>query len=84
MQRRRPVAIKEQVAALVATFEAHAAEDTRRFGEVNIKLDGIGADVKTLLDSRQYTRGFWKAILLVGSAAGGIAGLVVAVVALWK
>jgi hypothetical protein len=75
----------EQIAVLSVQFNQHAEEDTRRFSEVNEKLDNIGADVKSLLGSRQYTRGFWKAILLVGGGAGGAVGIVVAVVkSLWN
>lgn len=75
----------EQIAALAAQFEAHATEDTRRFVEVNGKLDDIGTDVKSLLQSRSFSRGFWKAVLLVGGGAGTIAGLIVtAVKALWN
>lgn len=74
----------EQLAALSAQFESHAIEDTRRFCEVNMKLDNIGANVEALLGRAQYTRGFWKAILLVGGSAGTVAGIIVAVVALWK
>lgn len=84
MARRKPVALGEQVAALAATLNAHTEEDTRRFVEVNGKLDGIGADVKALLGSRSYDKGFWKAVLLVSGGAGTVAGLIVAVIALWK
>lgn len=75
----------EQIAALAAQFEAHATEDTRRFAEVNVKLDDIGSDVKSLLQSRSFSRGFWKAVLLVGGGAGGtVAGVITLVKALWN
>ena len=83
--RRKPVRQGEQLAALAAEFQAHAEEDTRRVVEVNVKLDDIGSDVKSLLASRQFSRGFLKAVLLVAGGAGGAGGLIVAVVkALWN
>lgn len=84
--RKRTTSVKqgEQIAALSAQLTAHTEEDSRRFLEMNGKLDDIGADVKSLLVSRATGAGFWKAVLLVATGAGSIAGLVVAVVALWK
>lgn len=75
-------------AARLATLEAKVEErhdqNQRRFDELDRKVDGIATDVKVLLSSRSYTRGFWKAVLLVAGGAGSVAGLIVAVIALWK
>lgn len=65
--------------AVIATqLAAHTAEDARRFDEMSTKLDNIGKDVKSLLESRTFTRGMAKMAMIT---AGGISALVSLVIA---
>lgn len=68
---------KVTLEGLNATLQAHTAEDARRFEEMSGKLDSIGTDVKSLLESRSFSRGAWKAIVTAASAAGAAAGLLI-------
>lgn len=68
---------KATLDSLRATLQAHTEEDARRFVEMNGKLDDIATDVKSLLASRSYMRGAWKAIITAASAAGAAAGLLI-------
>lgn len=65
-------------------LETHTQHDDERFVALTALVTSIATDVKSLLDSRAYGRGFWKAVMLVGGGAGTIAGLAVAALALWK
>jgi len=63
---------------ILAALKEHADMDTTRFAAVEKKLDDIGGDVKSLLVSRSYVRGAWKAIVVLGGTAGAVVSLAVA------
>ena len=74
--------VADSVAAELVT---HTRHDDERFERLTALVEAIGGDVKSLLDSRSFQRGAWKAIGVVGGVAGTIAGLLVAIVkALWS
>jgi hypothetical protein len=55
----------------------HTQHDDERFERLTALVESIGGDVKSLLDSRSFQRGAWKAISVVGGIAGTVAGLLV-------
>ena len=65
-------------AKLAEELKAHDRLDTERFDAVNTKLDGIHADVKSLLASRSYVRGAWAAIATISGAVSFVVGIVIA------
>jgi hypothetical protein len=46
--------------------------------QTNVKLDGISLDVKSLLESRSFTRGVLRTATAVSTVVSVIIGLVVA------
>lgn len=57
----------------------HTQHDDERFERLTTLVESIGGDVRSLLASRSFQRGAWKAITVVGSVAGGLAAIVVAI-----
>lgn len=58
-----------KVSVLEARVEARHSEYMRRFDELETKISDVGKDVKSLLDSRSFSRGrkvgIWTTVTLV-------------------
>lgn len=61
------LASTERIAAELA---AHARLDDERHAENKQTLQEISDDVKSLLESRSFARGIWKAAVVAGGIAG--------------
>ena len=53
-------------AKLAEALEAHDRLDTERFDKVTTTLTEISTDVKSLLQTRSFTRGVWRAAFTGG------------------
>lgn len=63
--------------AVARELVTHTQHDDERFVALTALVTSIATDVKSLLDSRSFTRGAWKAIVMAASAAGAMAGLII-------
>ena len=68
----------EKFNALAAEIRAHSVVDIERFNKVDGALDEIASDVRSLLQTRSFTRGAWKAIVTIASTTSVIVGLIIA------
>lgn len=69
----------KQIAASVSTsLQEHTKLDDERFKSLTGTIEVIGVDVKSLLETRSFTRGAWKVIVTLSTIAGTIASLIVA------
>jgi hypothetical protein len=50
----------------------HTEHDDERFTALTVLVESIANDVKSLLDSRSFTRGVWKAASVAGGSVGGV------------
>lgn len=66
--------------AVAKELVAHTRLDDARHEENKQTLATISADVKSLLESRSYTRGLWKAATIAGAIAGTVISVIVAFV----
>ncbi len=71
---------RTEAARVARALEEHDRRDTDRFAELNVKLDTIGGDVKSLLASRSYVRGAWKAIVTISAGVAAAIGLAPALI----
>ena len=55
---------------IAAELTAHARLDDERHAENKQTLAEISEDVKSLLESRSFARGIWKAAVVAGGIAG--------------
>lgn len=62
---------------IAAELAAHARLDDERHAENKQTLQEIREDVKSLLDSRSFARGIWRAAAIVGAVAGACISYVV-------
>lgn len=67
-----------KVDELAAEVRAHVQADAKSFEGVEQALKEIGGDVKSLLDTRTFQRGAWKATVTIAGAAGTAGGIVFA------
>jgi hypothetical protein len=65
---------------LADALDAHDRLDTERFDAVTVALQGIAADVKSLLETRSFTRGVWRAAVIAATVVSTAATLVIEVV----
>jgi hypothetical protein len=70
--------VEERMARLEALFVAHEDRDDQQFGQVNGKLDTIGADVKSLLATRAFNRGVMRTAAWLSGAIATVVSIVVA------
>jgi hypothetical protein len=68
---------------LADALEAHDRLDTERFDAVTTTLQVIAADVKSLLDTRSFTRGVWRAAVIAATVVSTAATVLIEVVK-WK
>lgn len=62
----------------------HTQHDDERFEQLTKLVESIATDVKSLLQSRSFFRGAWKAASVAGGAVGGIVAIIALVVSWWK
>ena len=67
--------MKRTIAEVYAKLEEHAKSDKEHFDAQDKKLEAIHADVKSLLDSRSFARGAWKAITIIAGATATVVTL---------
>lgn len=65
--------------SLASDLHDHKERDARRFDEMAACVASVAADVKSLLHSRTFLYGAWKAIAIVGGIAGFLGGIAVAI-----
>lgn len=70
--------------AVAKELIAHTRLDDSRHEENKQTLAIISADVKSLLDSRSFTRGVWKAASTAGGMVGGIVAILALVIQWWR
>ncbi len=73
--------LESLLAAHEATLEAHTQEDSRRFAEVISLLKSIAEYTQSLKESRSFTKGVWKTVVVVATA---VSSLVTIALTLWK
>ena len=59
-------------------LEAHDRLDTERFAALSTTLEAIHVDVKSLLESRTYGRGAWRAIVAISTVISVAVGAIFA------
>jgi len=59
-------------------LSGHTRLDDMRHEENTTKLDKIGKDVESLLATRSFTRGIWRAAVVGGTVAGSVISLIIA------
>ena len=64
--------------AVAKELSVHTLLDDSRHEENKQTLAAISADVKSLLESRTFTKGIWKAVVGTAVAVSTIIGLVIA------
>lgn len=62
---------------LAAEVRVHILTDTRRFDTQDTKLAEIQTDLRSLLATRSFTRGIWKAVTIIAIVVSTLASLAV-------
>jgi hypothetical protein len=57
--------------AVARELAVHTEHDDERFAALTALVTSVANDVKSLLDSRSFTRGVWKAASVAGGSVGG-------------
>lgn len=65
---------------IAAELLAHTQLDDHRHTENTQTLHEIRADVKSLLDSRSFARGIWRAAAIAGAIAGACITFVITLI----
>jgi hypothetical protein len=68
----------EYASKLADALAAHDRLDTERFDALTGTLDRIDANVESLLQSRSFARGAWKATATISVAISSLIGIVFA------
>lgn len=68
----------EKFDVLASEVRAHIVADNERFNKIDHTLGGIASDVRSLLQTRSFTKGAWKAIVTIAGATSVIIGLIIA------
>ena len=71
--------LEERAAALEEKVEARHEENLRRLKNVEDKVDEVGRDVKSLLESRSFSRGIWRTATIIATVVSGVISVVIAV-----
>lgn len=66
----------ERLAAMMANMEAHIIADAKAFAFLGDQLIELNRDVKSILASRSFASGVWKAIAIGSGAFVGLGTLV--------
>jgi hypothetical protein len=70
--------------AVAKELAAHTRLDDARHEENRQTLAVIATDVKSLLDSRSFTRGIWKAASTAGGLVGGVVMIIGLIIQWWR
>ena len=62
---------------LVRLLAEHLADDRQRFAEVQASLYRIEGNVESLLYSRSFVRGAWRAVVIVTTGVSALVTLLV-------
>jgi hypothetical protein len=63
---------------LAEEVRAHIRADNERFNTIDKSLGSIADDVRSLLQTRSFTKGAWKAIVTIAGATSVVIGLIIA------
>jgi hypothetical protein len=69
---------RDEAAKVREALAAHDRLDTERFNALALTLEEIRADVKSLLASRSYVRGAWKAVVTTAAVVSTVVSLLFA------
>lgn len=73
------------IAASVSTeLVTHTKHDDERFQALTELVTSVANDVKSLLESRSFTRGVWKAASVAGGSVGGLVAVIAFIVSWWR
>lgn len=64
--------------AVARELAEHSRRDEERFGRLTTLVESIASDTKSLLASRSFTRGAWRAVAAVSAAISTAIGLAIA------
>lgn len=67
------------VDSVASELAAHTRLDDSRHEENKQTLAIIAADVKSLLESRSYSRGIWKTVTVIATVVSGSISIVIAI-----
>lgn len=56
----------------------HTEQDDERFRALTGLVNSIATDVKSLLESRTFSKGVWKTVVYASTAVSTVVGLIVA------
>ena len=74
----KPISILASLASLSQRMADHIREEEHSLGAVNQKLDALSTDVKSLLETRSFTRGMWRAVVVVTTLISGLVSMFIA------
>jgi hypothetical protein len=63
---------------LAEEVREHIRADNERFNTIDKSLGSIADDVRSLLQTRSFTKGAWKAIVTIAGATSVVIGLIIA------
>lgn len=66
--------------AVAAELVTHTKHDDERFESLTKLVTSIASDVKSLLESRSFTRGVWRAASVAGGSVGGIVAVLALII----
>jgi hypothetical protein len=76
--------VEERAVQLAEALKAHDRLDTERFDAVTKALEKIDKNVESLIASRSFTRGVWRAAVVAGSVVSGTVAVVFEILKWWK
>lgn len=62
----------------------HTAHDDERFAALTVLVASVATDVKSLLQSRAFSRGVAKTAGVVGGSVGGLVAVIALVLQWWR
>ncbi len=63
---------------LASEVRTHILADIERFDIIDRSLNGIAGDVKSLLQTRSFTKGAWRALVSMAVVVSTVVGLIIA------
>ena len=80
MPRRKVGEYDERLAAMMASMDAHIKADAQAFEALAKQIIEVNMDVKSIIASRNFAAGVWKALSLLGAGLVAFATLYL----MWK
>ena len=59
-------------AAVSAELDSHTKHDDERFERLTQLVESVATDTKSLLASRSFVRGAWKAVVVTAATTSGV------------